>query len=116
MMYDITHGINNAVLSSFADDTKTWRGVNSLQCTNLLQNELCAIYNWAHQNNKLFNEKKFQAIRFGELLDPHNYVDKNSNDIAFTQNIKDLGIIISADLSFDDHINIIAAKGKQMGG
>ena len=58
---------------------------------------------------------KFQAIRFGKLLDPHNYIDTNSNDKAFTQNVKDLEIIILVDLSFDDHINIITAKGKQMG-
>ena len=56
------------------------RGGVSLQCMNRLQNELYAIYNWAHQNNKLFNDTKFQAIRFGELLDPNNYIATNSND------------------------------------
>ena len=121
LMYDITDGITNALLSSFADDTKVWRGINSAACSNLLQNELNIIYNWAIQNNMQFNDKKFQAIHFYHMVleliqPPYRYTDSTSKDINFTKNVKDLGIQMSEDLSFATHISTVAAKGKQMAG
>ena len=60
-----------------------------------------------------FNDKKFQAIWFYAILDIGSYLNSDRADI---KNVKDLGVIMSADLSFNEHINVIAAKGKQMAG
>ena len=64
LMYDITHGINEKIISSFADDTKLWRGITTINEEVLLQNSANSIYDWANVNNAEFNTKKFQAIRF----------------------------------------------------
>ena len=116
LMYDISSGITSSILSSFADDTKIWKAVNSINCDNQLQNDLNNIYNWAIQNNMEFNDKKFQAIRFYMTMVTDNYTDSAGAYVQFVDNVKDLGITISDDLSFDDHINKITGKGRQMAG
>ena len=75
LMYHITDGIMSSILTSFADDTKAWRGVSTIQGKNLLQNDLNNIYDWALNNNMKFNDKKFQAIRFYAIMDFGNYID-----------------------------------------
>lgn len=112
LMYDISYGINHATLSSFADDTKVWRGISVDFDTRLLQNDLNLIFNWADSNNMEFNTKKFQAIRFS----PPEYTDSTGTTIQHGATVKDLGIHISIDLSFDHHIRIIAKRGRQMAG
>ena len=117
LLYDISEGIDTSILTSYADDTKVWRGISSAQDMQGLQNDLNSIYNWASANNMKFNDKKFQAIRFYSLFNTEgNYVNSEGTDIQFTQNVKDLGILISDNLLFDDHIHALAAKGKQMAG
>ena len=50
------------------------------------------------------------------MLDIGIYSDSEGGDIQFITNVKDLGIKMTTDLSFDEHINVITAKGKQMAG
>ena len=116
LMFDITKGITYAILSSFADDTKVWRGVSSTNDQALLQHDLNIIYNWAQANNMLFNNKKFQAIRFHDLLNAAIYTGPDGNQILNCITVKDLGIHMSRDLSFDFHIRELAAKGKRLAG
>ena len=64
LIYDITEGITTSILTSFADDTKVWKGISADFDTQQLQNDLVTIYSEAVANNMQFNDKKFQAIRF----------------------------------------------------
>ena len=50
--------------SSFADDTKVWRGVRSDEDCQLLQTDLQFIYDWADQVNMVFNSEKFEWLRY----------------------------------------------------
>ena len=116
LMYDINEGINNSMLSSFADDTKIWKGITNNSQETQLQNDLDLIYIWAQQNNMQFNSDKFQAIRFAEVFKPSYYSNDSGQVIDHLSKIKDLGIYISQDLKFDYHIEHIANKGRQLGG
>ena len=51
--------------SSFADDTKIQRAVQSVEDAQLLQNDLNRIYEWAREFNMEFNAEKFQLLRYG---------------------------------------------------
>ena len=64
----------------------------------------------------LFNNKKFQAIRFFDLLNPPEYTALDGTRIADHTNVKDLGIHMSRDLTFDYHIREVALKGKRVAG
>ena len=63
-----------------------------------------------------FNSDKFQAIRFALLFSETMYHDDSGAEIEQLLVVKDLGIHISQDLLFDQHIRTIANKGKRMTG
>ena len=116
LMFDIDDDIFHAILSSFADDTKIWKGISSKKDEVLLQDDLDTIYRWAEKNNMQFNTDKFQAIRFAALFSACYYNDNKQNEIKQHSVLKDLGIQMSEDLSFNHHIRLITKKGKQMAG
>lgn len=116
LMLDITSSIRHAILSSFADDTKIWKGISSVDAEQLLQADLDRVYVWAEQNNMSFNSKKFQAIRFAEMVSQAVYNTDVGVPMDTTELVKDLGVHISSDLHFDQHIRIVVNKGKRVSG
>ena len=117
LIHDITKDIKQAMLSSFADDTKLWKGITVPLDEAQLQEDLDRIYIWAEQNNMEFNSKKFQAIRFAEMILSHsNYHDDIGAAIEESSLVKDLGIHMSSNAKFDQHIRKIVNRGKQMAG
>ncbi len=116
LMHDINKGILHSILSSFADDTKVWKAITSIHDEIFLQDDLDLIYRWAEENNMEFNSDKFQAIRFAALFSETAYSNDSGADIDQHEIVKDLGIYISQDLSFDQHIRTVANKGKRMAG
>ena len=80
-MHDINKGVLHSILSSFADDTKFWKGIASLHDEVRLQDDLDLIYRWAEENNMKFNSDKFQAIRFALIFSETLYHDDTGADI-----------------------------------
>jgi ribonuclease P/MRP protein subunit RPP40 len=62
---DIDADLHNSSLRSFADDTRVLKGINSLRDASLLQHDLTIVYQWAMDNNMLFNSKKLELLRYG---------------------------------------------------
>jgi hypothetical protein len=116
LMYDITKNIFHSMLTSFADDTKVWKGVSDTMDEVQLQDDLDMIYQWAERNNMQFNSDKFQAIRFAELCSKCHYNNNDQAEIHQESLLKDLGIYMSEDMSFDHHARLMTNKGKQMAG
>ena len=56
------------------------------------------MYIWADQNNMSFNSKKFQAIRFAELLSQAIYNSDTGAAMEATNLVKDLGVNISSEM------------------
>ena len=50
-------------LASFADDTRIWMGISGVNDDSALQRDLEIIYQWAEDNNKSFNDLKFENLR-----------------------------------------------------
>ena len=115
-MLDITNCIKHSILTSFADDTKIWKGIPNDEAIRLLQEDLDRVYIWAEQNNMQFNSKKFQAIRFAEFLSQLTYKSDIGATMEETDLVKDLGIHISSDLHFDRHIRTTVNKSKRVAG
>ena len=116
LMYDINRDITNSILSSFADDTKLWKGTSTLDQEVMLQEDLDLIYAWAALNNMMFNSTKFQNIRFAQKLSLTSYTNDTGELIKQLQTVKDLGIFFSSDVSFEHHIRATINKGKQLAG
>ena len=83
LMIDITQDISDTLLSSFADDTKVYKGISTPSDETGLQDDLQLIYEWAEKNNMKFNSEKFQAIRFAQLFSPCAY--KNDSNVKIKQ-------------------------------
>ena len=118
LLSDINKDISS-VVSSFADDTRVLRSISSRENCCELQTDLNTIYNWQSNNNMLFNEDKFELLRYGRnkhIKQTTAYVGPQNNTINEQTNVKDLGIIMSSNLTFGEHINNVCNKVKQMCG
>ena len=114
---DIDADLLHSFLSSFADDTRASKGVNSLRDTSLLQTDLDAIYSWATNNNMTFNSKKLELLRYGDndaLKAETSYHSPDGSVIPEKAHVKDLGVIMSSSGTFSDHINTVCQKARDM--
>ena len=105
--------------SSCADDTRIWRGVRRLEECQELQNDLQSVYNWADIINMMFNSDKFEWIRYSlssEQAPFYQYLSPDHSSIKQTESLKDLGVMLSSDLSFDLHIEKVVCTASQMVG
>ena len=107
---DIDKEVYNCFLSSFADDTRVGQGITSPEDCQLLQDDLNHVYNWANENNMLFNSKKFKLLRYGknkQLKESTHYTSNTGEIIPEEEFIKDLGVTMSSSGDFKDHISSI---------
>ena len=107
-MGGIDHRVASAFLSSFADETRVLKGINTQADIQDLQLDLDAIYQWAEDNNMTFNSNKFECLRYGynhELKENTSYLSSDGQPITVVDNVKDLGKTMSSDGTFKNHIN-----------
>lgn len=103
MLNDINEAIHHCSIYSFADDTRILKTIESVLNCQELQDDLKNIYKYAKSNKLQFNENKFELIKFGnnhDLKKETSYKCSKGDNIEEKINIKDLGIIMSNNLSF----------------
>ena len=109
---------DGSTVSSYVDDTRVTRTMNSTADCLSLQQDLQAIYKWAKEVNMVFNGDKFEMLRFwpGKAQKPViGYTDPHGNHIEGKSHLRDLGVQISSDLSFSIHIeNVVSASTKMV--
>ena len=117
---DIANGLSErTTASSFADDTRIQRGIQSEADCSVLQSDLGIIYSWAQKVNMHFNSDKFECIRFWPNqtdIPQFNYLGPDDEPIEVKQNLKDLGVQISADLSFNLQVEKTVSAASKMAG
>ena len=115
---DIDQNISSAFLSSFADDTRVGKGIETEQDVRDLQDDLNSVYTWAKNNNMEFNSDKFELLRYrvpGALIQDQTFYKADNGDMIEEKYLlRNLGITISNDASFTTHIQerIEALKSK----
>ena len=89
--------------SSFADDTRIWRRLETDVDCSKLQADLQSVYDWADEVNMSFNSKKFEWMRYeGSTPAPlFQYFSPDHTDIQRKTNLRDLGVTLSCDLTFE---------------
>lgn len=113
---DINNGIHSGV-SSFADDTRITGPVRTPKDVDVLQCDLFKLYNWQSTNNMLFNDNKFEVLRYGKnmaIKEETNYVTPNGIRIVPENTVKDLGVIMNNSATFNDHIDHKTLKAKNL--
>ena len=116
MICDLGSDLTAAFISMFADDSRVSSIATSENEQAHFQQELDdAIYPWAQANKAVFNGDKFEHVHFGKnCASVPTYLDTNGTPIDKKANIKDLGVIISNDLTWSNQIDrVIASCRKQ---
>ena len=112
MISDIDANLQSSFISLFADDSRVSAVSDSKEDCEQFQNELDnEVYPWAERNNAVFNGDKFEHIHFGK--NSHEfalYLDPDSKPIRTKSQIRDLGVIMSDDLTWSHHIDRVIAN------
>ena len=104
----------------YVDDTKVNQKVTSEQDIEILQQELIKLDNWAKENNMDFNKGKFVVMRYGQNEDLKNeteYFSGNYEEIIERKDsVRDLGVQLTDDGAFVEHIEKVCKKVRQKSG
>ena len=96
--------ITSSNIMLFADDTKLWRLIKSIDDVNILQEDLAKIIEWCQKWKLHLNVKKCKYMVIGRnILYKHNYY-MNQFKIENVEFEKDIGVIFDNELEFDRHI------------
>ena len=121
---DIEHCIMHSIVRCFADDTRISIAVKSELDVQLLQADLENVMKWSERNNMALHRDKFEYMchKFNKqyMLSELPFVSECyqyhvSNDIILqpVHQLRDLGVLVSKDLSWSPHIKSIANKARQ---
>ena len=120
LLGNINEGVAHSFLSSFADDTRVGKAVNSSADAVLLQDDLDAIYTWAKKVNMEFNSEKFELIRYqankSQPRPPQTLVSDIGTPIEEMEHLRDLGVTMSNDASFTRYIHEKVSSVKKLSG
>ena len=115
-MNDLPDVIQHSSTKLFVDDCLLFRKVDNIRDSKLLQQELSALENWEQLWLMDFNPSKCSVIRISpsktKRILESKYVLHNQI-LETTTNSKYLGVTISQDLSWSNHINTTVKKGNK---
>lgn len=114
---DLPKCVNFSNVLMYADDVKLYKAIVSTSDCKLLQMDLDAVYKWCCKWKLALNISKCSVITFTNKRDIviSNYfigVDRLHRNMS----ISDLGVTLSANMSFNQHVDKIIPKAMRMLG
>ena len=105
---DLFLSVRSSNALSFADDTKCYKQILEHLDSIQLQQDLDSMANWSRDWNQFFNTSKFIHLSFNTKFPTSYFIDDTIIKTSSTH--RDLGVILSTDLSWKNHYNHISAK------
>ena len=107
---DVVHEQTNT--PPYADDTKLHRTIVSVKGCDILQRDLASLNTWSYVSNMKFNAFKCKVLTVTRKKSPvtHKYNIGNTY-IKRVLKEKDLGVIISSNLSWYSHVYAYCTQG-----
>jgi hypothetical protein len=120
---DLQGCVQHSNVSFFADDTRVSKQIASQHDVSLLQEDLNNIISWSRSNNMKLHEDKFDLLvhrskrhdtlqELPFMAECMTYHVSNGNELHPVQNLRDLGVTVSADLSWSLHIANAVSKAR----
>jgi len=120
---DITNCVTSSVIRCFADDTRIMKAISHTPDMSLLQYDLDRVTQWSIRNNMSLHEDKFEfmshiANRSNTLhqlpftCEVYQYTTSKGILMPVDQ-LRDLGVTVTADLSWTTQIKAMANKARQ---
>ncbi|MCP4476281.1 MAG: reverse transcriptase family protein [Gammaproteobacteria bacterium] len=106
---DLPSVISNSGIYIFADDTKISFSVQNLTDKAKLVVDLESVFDWATSNQLLVALEKCFMLHIGRSNPKFNYNIKGVQ-IESSDSVRDLGVIMSANMQFSQHCNTVAKK------
>ena len=106
--------IQRSQILKFADDTKCFNHISSISDQNILQEDIDALFTWCKDSDLNFNLKKFVHLSFKSKF--NTTYTMSDTCMPRMDSHKDLGIILSEDLSWGKHYKSITAHAYKVLG
>ena len=123
---DINSSIENgSAIRSFADDSRLLKAIATSEDSSSLQLDLQNVISWATTNNMLLHQDKFELMQYTTSLNNHTktlleslpfneysryYNTSDGLELVPSEQVQDLGVLLSSKLDFSSHINQIVDK------
>ena len=122
---DIANCVSHSTLRCFADDTRICIFISDSNNVNELQSDLVEVTNWSSRNNMALHVHKLKHIRhlanrrnpLHQLPFAHEhfqYTTSTGTYLTPVDQLRDLGITVSSDLSWTSHIRSSCDKARKM--
>ena len=114
---DVAIHVGDVFTSLYADDTKVYRNINTIEDCMSMQKTLTNMDTWTRQNNIRFNASKCKALTITRKKSPLNFIYKLDNvELERVSTEKDVGVNITNSLTWNTHIHAIIAKANKLLG
>ena len=113
---DLEPELQKSILRIFADDSKIVKPIRSQNDHDELQEELNIAIKWADSNNMELNRKKFQLMQYGKEEQLKAPYETGLETLNSDSDIKDLGVYLSADLTWETQIVEAIKMGRKFLG
>ena len=115
---DLPSSIVSSHIYLFADDTKCLKPIHSISDCYSLQRDLLLLFNWSQNWNLPFNGNKCALLRFtaNNPFIPFLYNLNDTTQVTSSTHHKDLGVFISQDLSWNEHLKYISSRAYKLLG
>ena len=109
--------IGDVFTSLYADDTKIYRNINTIDDCMSMQKTLTNMHTWTRHNNIRFNASKCKALTITRKKSPLDFIYKLDNlELERVSTEKDVGVNITNSLTWNTHIHAITAKANKLLG
>ena len=113
---DVNYTIKGPRLA-YADDLKLFARVDSVDDAAALQRDLDSFASWCEVNRMVLNPRKCQVVTFCRKHFPITFDYCLGDSVVDRSNeVKDLGVLLDAKLTFNQHVSYITAKASRQLG